>query len=111
MANYLLQVAYTSEAVAALTQHPQNRIEALGPVLSKLGGRFESAYFAFGEYDIVGIVDVPGNVEAAALSMAVTAGGAVKAIKTTPLMSVAEGVAALTKASTLGYVPPTGAAV
>lgn len=108
MAHYLIQVAYTQEAWAAQIRNPQNRIEALAPVLKKLGGRFECAYFAFGEYDIVGILEMPGNVDAAAFSLAAAAGGAVKAFKTTPLMTTAEGIEALRKAAASGYAPPPG---
>ena len=50
-------------------------------------------------------MEMPDNVSAAALSLAVTAGGSVKAVKTTPLLSVAEGLSALKKAGSLGYKP------
>jgi hypothetical protein len=53
---------------------------------------------------------MPGNVEAAAFSLAAAAGGAVRAIKTTPLMSTAEGIEALKKAAKSGYKAPTKAA-
>ncbi|MBI2189282.1 MAG: GYD domain-containing protein [Acidobacteria bacterium] len=111
MAHYLLQVAYTPEAWAGLIRNPQDRIKALQPVVQKLGGRFEAAYFSFGEYDIIAIVEMPSNVDAAAFSLAAAAGGACKAIKTTPLMSVQEGVQAMQKAATIGYTPPAAAAV
>ena len=107
MAYYLVQVAYTPEAWSALIRHPHDRIAALRPVLDKLGGRIESSYFAFGEYDIVAILDMPASVDAAAFSLAATAGGALKALKTTPLLTAAEGVEAMQKAATLGYEPPT----
>jgi uncharacterized protein with GYD domain len=108
MAHYLLQVAYTPQAWAALIKNPQDRVEALKPVLDKMGGKFESAYFAFGEYDIVAILQMPGNVDAAAFALAAAAGGAVKALKTTPLLSTAEGLEAMKKAGAAGYTPPKG---
>jgi uncharacterized protein with GYD domain len=108
MAHYLVQVAYTPEAWSALLRNPHDRVSALTPVLQKLGGRFEAAYFAFGEYDIVGILEMPGNVDVAAFSLAATAGGACKAFKTTPLMTIAEGIEAMRKASASGYAPPAG---
>jgi uncharacterized protein with GYD domain len=49
MGHYLIEVAYTSEAWAAQVSSPQNRIEAIRPVIERLGGRIESAYYAFGE--------------------------------------------------------------
>ena len=106
MARYLIEVAYTAEAWAAQVSSPQNRIEAIRPVIERLGGRIESAYYAFGEYDVVGIMEMPDNVSAAALSLAASAGGAVKAIKTIPLMTIEEGIEAMRKAAGAGYRPP-----
>lgn len=111
MAHYLLQVAYTPEAWAALVQNPHDRIRVLQPVIQKLGSRVEAAYFCFGEYDVLAVLEVPGNIDAAAFSLAAAAGGACKAIKTTPLMTVEEGVNAMRKAAASGYVPPTAAGV
>ena len=106
MAHYLFQVSYTSDAWAAQVKNPQNRIEAVRPVIERLGGKIEATYLAFGEYDVVLTVEFPDNVSAAALSLTVSAGGAVKAIKTTPLMAVEEGVEALKRAGGAGYQPP-----
>lgn len=54
--------------------NPQNRIEAVRPVVEKLGGKIESAWFSFGDYDIVVISEMPDNVSAAAIAMAFAAG-------------------------------------
>ena len=107
MAQYLLQVAYTPEAWAALTKNPQDRIEAVRPAVERLGGKIQGAWFAFGEYDIVAVFEMSDNVSAAAISIAFSAGGAVKSVKTTPLMTVAEGIEAMKKAGGAGYRPPT----
>lgn len=64
-------------------------------------------YYAFGDYDIVAIVQFPDNQSAAAFSLAGQAGGAVKAYKTTPLMSIEEGLAAMRQAGGAGYRPPS----
>jgi uncharacterized protein with GYD domain len=106
MARYLFQASYTSEAWAAQVSHPQNRIEVIRPVIERLGGQFECAYLAFGEYDVIGIMEMPDNVSAAAFSLAAAAGGALKAIKTTPLLTIEEGMAAMQKAAGAGYRPP-----
>jgi uncharacterized protein with GYD domain len=106
MTHYLIEVAYTSEAWAAQVSSPQNRIEAIRPVIERLGGRIESAYHAFGEYDVVGIMEMPDNVSAAAFSLAASAGGALKAINTIPLLTIEEGIEAMRKAAGAGYRPP-----
>ncbi len=108
MAHYLFQCSYTAEAWASLVQNPQNRLEAVRSVVEELGGSMENGWTAFGEYDVVAVLQMPDNVSVAAFSMAVSAGGAVKSIKTTPLMSMEEGVEAMKKASGVGYQAPTG---
>ena len=108
MAHYLLQVAYTPQAWAAMIKNPQDRVQALKPVLDKMGGTVESSYFAFGDYDLVAILQMPTNTDAAAFSIAAAAGGAVKSLKTTPLLTTAEGLDAMRKAATSGYTPPKG---
>ncbi len=106
MAYYLFQATYTAEAIANMVKAPQNRAEAVRVAVEKMGGRVEGFWFAFGEYDTVEIIQLPDNVSAAAFSMAVSAGGALKAIKTTPLLTMEESVAAMRKAPETGYRPP-----
>ena len=106
MDHYLYQGAYTSEAWKTLVKKPQNRIEVVRHAVEKLGGKIEGVWFAFGEYDVVLIVQMPDNVSAAAMSIAFAAGGALKDIKTTPLMMIEEGLEAMKKAAGSGYRPP-----
>ena len=106
MAKYLILGSYTSAAWAAQVKAPQNRLETVSQVFERLGGSVESAYLAFGDHDIVGIADMPDNISAAAISMAITAGGAFHALKTVPLMSFEDGVKALKKAGEASYAPP-----
>ncbi len=103
MARYMYQVAYNEDGWADLVKKPVDRMEAIGPAVRKLGGKIEDAYFCFGDYDMVIIARMPDNASAAALSMAASAGGSVKAIKTTPLMTVREGIGAMRKAKRSGY--------
>lgn len=107
MPRYMLEVAYTPEAWATLVKQPEDRVEAVRPAIRNLGGKIETAYFAFGEYDLVVIVNMPDNVSVAAFSIAASAGGSVKAIKTTPLMTIREGMQAMRKAKKSRYEPPS----
>lgn len=107
MPHYLLQAAYTSDAWAAQIRNPQDRAEAVRPAVEALGGKLLSFYLAFGEYDAVLLVEMPDNVSVAGVSIAAAAGGAVKAVKTTPLMTVQEGMEAMRKAAQAGYRPPS----
>lgn len=110
MPHYLQQVAYSTEGWEALVEKPQDRIEAVRPAIEKLGGKIESSWFAFGDYDVVLIIQMPTNVDASAIAMAFAAGGACKAVKTTPLISTAEAVEAMKKAAGAGYQSATARA-
>jgi uncharacterized protein with GYD domain len=109
MPRFLIEAAYTPEAWAALLENPTNRAEALKAVLDTCGARLETAFFAFGEYDIVAIIEAPDNASAAAISLAINSGGAVKACKTIPLMTMEEGMEAMRKGARARavYVPPS----
>ena len=107
MPRYLAQVAYTADAWRTQIGHPVDPHERVGPVIANLGGSIECIYYAFGEYDVVAIFDMPDNVSAAAFALAVASTGAVSKYKTTPLMTMDEGLAAMGKAASAGYQPPS----
>ena len=104
MPSYLVQCSYTS-ALASLIAQPQNRSEHVKKVAKKLGGKINGSWLSFGEHDLVMIVEMPDNVSVAALALAAAAGGSLKSVKTTPLMSIEDGIVALKKAATSGYTP------
>jgi uncharacterized protein with GYD domain len=106
MAYYSLRTAYSPLGWAAQLKDPQHRLEAVKPVVERLGGSIVNGWFTFGEYDLLVICEMPDHVSAAALSMAISAGGAVKAVNTTPLMTFDDGLAAMRKAREAEYAPP-----
>jgi uncharacterized protein with GYD domain len=106
MSYYLFQGSYTPEAWAHQIKNPQSRIESLKPAVERCGGKIEGLWYAFGEYDVVVLAQFPDNESAAGLAVAAAAGGAVKSMKTTPLMTMDEGINAMKKAKASGYHPP-----
>ncbi len=106
MAHYSLQAAYTPLGWAALLKEPQHRLEAITPVVERLGGTVVNGWFMFGEYDLLVICELPDDVSAAALSMAISAGGAVKAVRIVPLMTFEDGLEAMGKTKVAEYAPP-----
>ena len=108
MPHYLIQVAYNTSGLAGLVKEPQNRIEKVTPAIEALGGRVESAYFAFGDYDVVLVAEMPDNTSAAAFALAVGAGGTVSKHKTTVLLTPDEAVEAMRKAGGSSYRPAPG---
>jgi uncharacterized protein with GYD domain len=104
---FLHQVAYSHEGWQAVLDKPQDRIEAVRPAIEKLGGKIKSAFFSFGDYDVILITEMPDSVSAAAISIAFAGGGACKAVQTTPLLTVEEAMEAMKRAGDSGYRPPT----
>src|SRR5262249_44589476 len=99
MPQYLYQVAYTSESLAAQIKNPQDRLEVVGKQLKDaVGARIVAGGYSYGEYDISVIVETPDDVTMAAVAVAIAAGGAVRAAKTTPLLTGGQWVSALRKA-------------
>ena len=107
MPSYLVQVSYTAAAWAAMLKHPQDRGEAVRKPVEKLGGKITASWLAFGDHDLLAVLEMPGNASAAAFAIAAAAGGSCKNVKTTPLLSIAEGLEAMKKAGTSGYKPVT----
>ena len=105
---YLYQLSYTPESLAAQIKDPQDRLQtAAKPVLDAVGGKLVGGGFSFGEYDVAVVADFPDAVSAAAISIAVAAGGAFAHSKTTVLMSIEDGIEAVKKAGGTGYQPPS----
>ena len=99
MPQYLYQVAYTSESLAAQIKNPQDRLQLVNKqITDAVGAKIIAGGYSYGEYDVSAIVEAPDDVTMAAVALAIAAGGAVKAAKTTPLLTGAEWVAALKKA-------------
>src|ERR1700730_13576586 len=95
---YMYQAAYTPESWAAQLKNPQNRVEAVvRAACEAVGGKLVGGWYCFGDYDLVIIADVPNNESMTAIALAIAAGGAIKAAKTTVLMTGAQGVDAVTK--------------
>lgn len=87
MAKYLIEANYVGEGVKGLLKDGgTSRRNAVKKLLTSVGGKVESFYYAFGDTDAYVIVDVPDNVTAAAVALTVASSGAV-ALKTTVLMT------------------------
>jgi uncharacterized protein with GYD domain len=104
MAKYLWHVSYTTEGLKGLLKEGgSSRVALIKGLTERNGGKLEAFYFAFGDSDVYVIADLPGNVEASAISLAVGASGAAS-IRTTVLLS-ADDIDAATKVN-VGYRAP-----
>lgn len=107
MAFYMIQGAYTAEAIATMAKHPQDRSVPVRELAQKLGGRLISLYYCFGEYDVVALAELPDDSAATAIAMAAISAGHLKAFKTTKLFTVEETMEAMRKAGSLAFPGPS----
>jgi uncharacterized protein with GYD domain len=76
MPKYMFEARYSPEGAIGLAKEGgTGRRDAVKKHLDEIGGKLESMYFAFGDVDCFVIVDLPDNVSAAALSLAVNESG------------------------------------
>ena len=104
MPKYLFRASYLGEGVKGLlSEGGSKRREAVEQAAKGMGGTVESFYYAFGEDDVVGVMDLPDNVSAAAFALMVSGSGVVK-LKTTVLITPKEIDQAAKKS--VDYRPP-----
>lgn len=109
MPMYLFQGKYTAAAFQSMVARPQDRTEAVRKAIEAAGGKLHHLFFAFGEHDVVVLMEHQDNASCAAAMMAVAASGALSGGQTTVLMTAAEAQAAMAKGATVAkaYVAPT----
>ena len=89
MAKYFFQASYTLEGLKALLEDGGTaRAKLVEELVSGAGGKLEAFYYAFGDNDVYAIAELPDDATAAAVSLRVSAGGAVS-VKTTVLLDPA----------------------
>ena len=87
MAKYLVCGNYIGEGFKGLmSEGGSSRRREIQKLVGSLGGKVECVYYAFGEYDIYGIFDMPDNVSMAAFSLRAASSGLV-AVNSVPLMT------------------------
>jgi uncharacterized protein with GYD domain len=104
MPKYLLEVNYTLDGVRGVVAKGGSARKAAAQAAAKsVGGKLDSFYFAFGGTDVFAVADLPDNAAAAALALAVTAGGGAS-VRTVVLLTPDEIDAATQKG--VKYAPP-----
>jgi uncharacterized protein with GYD domain len=106
MPKYLVNASYSPEGIrGVLKKGGTARAEAVRHAIEGMGGTVLSFDFAFGADDAVVLVELPDNVAAAAVGLAVSAAGHAST-RITVLLSPAE-IDQAAKA-TVAYTPPGG---
>ena len=106
---YLYQGRYSTAAIKAMVEAPQDREASAKKLAEAVGGKVHSFYFAFGEHDFVAIVEVPDDHAMAALSLTVAASGGISGGVTTKLLTSKEAMNAMEAARYVAdiYEPPS----
>src|SRR5256712_11249871 len=77
MPKYFFQGSYSVEGIRGLQKDVgSKRRAAAQQAAQRVGGKVDAFYFALGTDDVVGIIDLPDNVSAAAVSLVIDAAGA-----------------------------------
>ena len=103
---YLTKFSYTPETWARLIANPEDRRQAAKAYIESVGGKLHGFWYAFGEHDGYNLWEAPDDVSMAAVALAIGAGGALRSIETTVLLTVDETMDALYKAGKVKYRPP-----
>ena len=104
MPKFLYQANYTTTGIQGLLQEGgTSRRQVFEEMGREQGGKLEAFYYAFGGADLYMIYDLPDAVTAAALSLSITARGAIS-ISTVQLITPEEIDEATRK--TVTYRPP-----
>jgi uncharacterized protein with GYD domain len=90
MAKYLFEASYTTQGTTGLLHEGGTaRRAAIEKMVRSLKGEVVDIYYAFGDVDCYVIAELPDNVSAAAVALAVNHAGAAT-VKTIVLMTVDE---------------------
>lgn len=77
MAKYMFRTSYTRSGLKGLlAEGGSGREAALRQTVESVGGSLEGFYYAFGDTDLILIVDLPDEAAATALSLNIAAAGA-----------------------------------
>ncbi len=103
---YMVQFRYTTEAQAALVRRPQNREEAVRPIVEQLGGRLLHFWFSLGEYDTAIFIEMTDEIHIRAFAMAFVTAGVATEYNVTTLMTMQQALEAMRLAGGIGYRAP-----
>ena len=106
MAKYLVLFSLTSETARRFVAKPSDRAAVVREVAESAGGRLESYYWMFGQYDDAAVFDLPDSHTMAAVSLAITSSGALSRFETHELIESSDLTAVAERAKGITYQPP-----
>jgi uncharacterized protein with GYD domain len=106
MTFYLVEASYTPAALKALAANPQDRVAPVSAMMEKAGGKLHHFFFTMGDTDIVALAELPDDVDAMAVSLAVASAGHMSSYRTRRLTSPADALKAMHKAQSITLAAP-----
>ena len=86
-----------------LVSSPEDRSGVIKGLVESVGGQIITFGYCCGDYDFVGLFEVPNDTTAASLMMTVASTGSITNAKITVLIPIADGFAAGQKARDMTY--------
>lgn len=105
---FITYASYSASGMKGLLEKPEDRAGPVQSLLDKIGARLVALYMTTGSNDIVLITEADDGSDVAALSMAVSASGAMSRVETVRAWTSAEFVSLAEKAGSMtgAYSPP-----
>jgi uncharacterized protein with GYD domain len=107
MPKYVILFNVTADALSRFIDNPEDRRGPVSKLAEAVGGRLESYYWMFGDYDGLGILETPDS-KTAPFALAAASTGAFRRAETHELISAEDLVSVLQQAKTAkpSYRPP-----
>jgi uncharacterized protein with GYD domain len=106
MAKYLALFGFTGETVKRFVANPSDRAVEVRGVVESVGGSLECYYWMFGQYDGMGIVEMPDSHSCAVAALAIIGSGAFTHFETHELLEAEDLPAIAERARLIPYQPP-----
>lgn len=106
MAKYLVLFNLTGQSIKRFVAKPSDRAAVVRELAESMGGSLESYYWMFGQYDGMGIFELPDSHTMAALCLAATSSGAFAHFETHELIEASDLAGIAERAERIAYQPP-----
>ena len=101
MAVLITQARFTKEGLDEMIAAPEDRVEALGRLITAVGGKLITCYFTSGEYDILLVFEGRSYEEVAPALIVAAAGSTITDLKTVTALTTSEMKSAFVKAGAI----------
>jgi uncharacterized protein with GYD domain len=101
MAILITQARFTKGGLNEMITAPEDRVEALGQLITEVGGKLIACYFTSGDYDILLVFEGRSYEEVAPALIVAAAGSSITDLKTVTALTASEMKSAFVKAGSI----------